>query len=409
MSILSVCALLFLLLFLAAERVLLSYARKQFSLVIHVNGTRGKSTVTRMIHALLRKRGMEVYGKTTGSAASFLLPDGTERPVRRFGPANVREQRNMMLLSAYLSKRAFFKKEDSPIKRRETALVFECNAVQEELQRISAKWLAPDITVITNVREDHVGELGTAGDAALAFMAAIPANSALVTSESQFTAILETAAKQKKFIVRYVDPALFVTGGAGSGEFPANIACVMGVAEHLGMERTEALEAIKEYKPDAGAFGLYSWTAASHPVFFADARAANDVKSTEQLLVAASRAARPETGSKCIFLLVNREDRPDRTWQFLQYITARHRDLPFSRYLCLGQTPLSFLRKMKREGLDCKVLANIHDLDKEPEETGENSIYIFAAGNYGGKGRQITLWLEEKRQVPDFRQRELPL
>ena len=393
MGIVSCCALFCLILFLIAESFVVRYARKQFSLVIHVNGTRGKSTVTRMVHALLSSQGMEVYGKTTGSAARFLLPDGAERPVRRFAPANVREQRNMMLLSAFLAKRA------SPEKRKGAALVFECNAIQEELQRISARWLKPDITIVTNVREDHVGELGTAEDAARAFAAAIPGNSVLVTSDGKFTAVWEAAAKQKNFALRYV-----ASSEAGDCEFPENAACVLGVADLLGIDRKMAMKAIGGYKPDAGAFRLYSWRTGSHSVFFADARAANDTESTHRLLLSAFPALRQNEGSRQIFLLINRNDRPDRTWRFMRYIADRRRELPFDQYLCFGHTPLLFRRTMKCERINCAVFQQIKNLDNMLEEIPEDRVYIFAAGNYDGKGQQITRWLDEKRRRPDFRQ-----
>ena len=383
------------LLFLIGERVLLWCARKQFALVIHVNGTRGKSTVTRMIHALLRSQGMEVFGKTTGSAARFLLPDGTERPILRFGPANVREQRNVMLMAAFSKKLA---------SRRNRALVLECNAVQEELQYISMRWLKPDITIITNVREDHVDELGKAEQAARIFGAAIPDGSVLVTSEGGYIDIWETAAKQKKLRLCYVD-----SREAGDCAFPENTACVLGVADYLEIDRAWALKAIADYTPDAGAFGVYSWKANSRLVFFADARAANDIESTKQLFAAALQAIKPDTDVRRILLLINREDRPDRSWRFMQYLINQHRELGFSQYLCLGHAPLAFRNAMKREGINHRLLHYIKDLDRALEEFHDQPTYIFAMGNYGGKGAQITQWLETKRHEPDFRQISGPL
>src|SRR5437870_12875278 len=58
---------------------------------IHVNGTRGKSSVTRLIAAILREHGISTLAKTTGTAARLIIPDGAERPVPRNGPPNLRE------------------------------------------------------------------------------------------------------------------------------------------------------------------------------------------------------------------------------------------------------------------------------------------------------------------------------
>jgi UDP-N-acetylmuramyl tripeptide synthase len=46
---------------------------------IHVNGIRGKSTVTRYVAAILRESGLRTFGKTTGTAARVILPDGKDR------------------------------------------------------------------------------------------------------------------------------------------------------------------------------------------------------------------------------------------------------------------------------------------------------------------------------------------
>src|SRR6266704_4796815 len=54
---------------------------------IHVAGTRGKSTTTRLIAAGLRAGGRRVVAKTTGAQPRLSHPDGREVPWRRRGPA----------------------------------------------------------------------------------------------------------------------------------------------------------------------------------------------------------------------------------------------------------------------------------------------------------------------------------
>ena len=86
-----VCLLVLLALGLA-ERVARDRALAALPIRIHVNGTRAKSTVTRLIWSALLEAGIPAVAKTTGTAPRLLLPDGREVPLRRRGPANIREQ-----------------------------------------------------------------------------------------------------------------------------------------------------------------------------------------------------------------------------------------------------------------------------------------------------------------------------
>ena len=370
-------------LLLITERALLRYARKRFSLVIHVNGTRGKSTVTRMIHALFVRQGMAAYGKTTGSAARFLLPDGREKPVLRLGPANVREQRNMMIYSA------FFGKE------RNKVLVFECNAIDAELQHLSMKWLRPDITVITNAREDHVQELGNAAQIAEAFANAIPDNSVLVTSDIKYAGLWEAAAKQKNLTLKIVHPDEMEQMPLCSG-FPENTACVLGVADHLGINRNMALTAVTDHNPDAGAFKIYSWKHLTQNIIFADARAANDIESTNRLISHTFGVLKPVKNFQRVLLLVNREDRPDRTRDFLQFVINRENFFEF--YFCLGHAPLLFRKKIKNEKIKCFFIKDMDEFEMHMKKIPAEEILIFGVGNFGGKGILVNKWLADKEK-----------
>src|SRR6516165_3426747 len=69
---------------------------------IHVAGTRGKSTTTRLIAAGLRAGGLRVAAKITGTAPRLIGPDGSEAPWRRRGPAAVREQMRFLAQAARL-------------------------------------------------------------------------------------------------------------------------------------------------------------------------------------------------------------------------------------------------------------------------------------------------------------------
>src|SRR3954467_14118700 len=116
-----------------------------------INGIRGKSSLTRLCAGALRSGGVVTAAKTTGTAARFIHPDGSEEPVyRRFEIANVAEQVGIVRRAAAY---------------HPGALVVECMAVQPDLQEISqTKLVRSTIGVISNVRMDHVAEMGPTGD-----------------------------------------------------------------------------------------------------------------------------------------------------------------------------------------------------------------------------------------------------
>src|SRR5436305_1811054 len=114
---------------------------------ILVNGIRGKSSITRLTAGALRGGGLRVVAKTTGTAARYIHPDATEEPVyRKFGIANVVEQIGIVRRAAA---------------ERPDVLVIECMAVQPALQEVNQqKLIRSTIGVLSNVREDHLDEMG---------------------------------------------------------------------------------------------------------------------------------------------------------------------------------------------------------------------------------------------------------
>jgi len=109
-------------------------ALRRIPIRIHVNGTRGKSSVTRLIAAMLRAHGIPTVAKTTGTTSRLILPDGSECPIPRDGPPNIKELITTMRRAAALGARA---------------VVFECMAVSPDLQGVAERRIVrPTITVV---------------------------------------------------------------------------------------------------------------------------------------------------------------------------------------------------------------------------------------------------------------------
>ncbi len=111
---------------------------EEFEHRIHVNGIRGKSSVTRLIAAALREGKVKTLGKTTGTAARILVNHRKDIVVPR-KEADIVEQKR--ILDSY--RNAGYK-----------AVVFECMAINPIYQNyLESKIMHSTIGVITNIRE----------------------------------------------------------------------------------------------------------------------------------------------------------------------------------------------------------------------------------------------------------------
>ena len=148
---------------------------------IHVNGTRGKSSVTRLIAGGLREGGIVTCAKTTGTLARMVLPDASEYPVFRPAGANVIEQVRILSIAAHYAAQA---------------IVVECMALQPHLQWLSeSRFLKATHGVITNARADHLDVMGpTEEDVAWALAGTTPIGARLYTGERTHIGVFEKSA-----------------------------------------------------------------------------------------------------------------------------------------------------------------------------------------------------------------------
>jgi gamma-polyglutamate synthase len=297
---LALCAVLFV--FLAVERLLILWARRRLRHVIHVNGTRGKSSTARLIGAGLAAGGLRVLTKTTGTEARWIDVEGTERPVRRMGRASIREQARVLLAAA---------------RRRADALVVECMAVDPRLQRASERVLAADIAVITNVRVDHEEVLGSDATAiARSLCAMLPRGGTLVTAERALLPAIQGEAVAVGCAVAAVGAAGAVApdGQVGLEGFADNESIALEVCRLCGVDPGTARDGFGRARPDPGALRVLGWTSrAGGKIRLLDALASNDAESVAPV-VRSFLDAEPE-GTRRILVLAARGDRPLRTRQ----------------------------------------------------------------------------------------------
>jgi len=68
---------------------------------VHVNGTRRKSSVTRLIAGGLREKEIITCAKTTGTLPRIILPDGSEYPVFRPSGPRLSKQARIVSVAAW--------------------------------------------------------------------------------------------------------------------------------------------------------------------------------------------------------------------------------------------------------------------------------------------------------------------
>jgi len=362
-------------LFLRIEKVNHEKRVKSIPVRIWVNGSRGKSSVTRLIAAGLRGGGKKVIAKTTGTKASFITDNNQEQPVTRLGMPNIREQVNIF-------KKAAAENPD--------ALVLECMALRPDLQYSEAVQIVkPNAVVITNVRADHLDVMGpSVRDIAKHFLNALPKNATLFLGDGSILAENDSIIRGKNIEVHISD-----TGKISDDtlrdfhyiEHKANVALALDVCKHFNVNEKDAFSAMRNATPDPGVLRKHRINLGNKEITLVNAMAANDPDSTYLIWQMIDKNY-PEVN-----ILVNcRNDRIDRSFQMANLIKER---LGADRYILTGSGTEILARKL------FKITKHESILDvggKKPEDvvqavTGfvSNNSFIFAMGNTVGYGEEM--------------------
>ncbi len=282
----------------------------QLDVRVHVNGIRGKSTVTRLVAGVLREGGYVTVAKTTGSAARVIERRGEETKIFRRGAATINEQLDVVARHV-----------DPEVE----ALVIECMAVRPLYQQYSQDYMVrSDITIITNVREDHQEEMGESlEEIADSLSLTIPHDGVLITAEDRLhlRERLRRNAEARGSRLVYADPAGVDDEdmrGFDYLQFKENVATGLTVARLLGIRRRIALEGMWKSVPDVGVVRLRWYDVLGKRVLWVPLFAANDRESV--VLTFETLQAQFPPGAPVIGILNNRRDRGRRAELFAQMV-----------------------------------------------------------------------------------------
>jgi gamma-polyglutamate synthase len=342
---------------------------------IHVNGIRGKSTVTRYTAAILRDAGIRTFGKTTGTAARVIMPNGEDAIIQRRGYPNVNEQLRMI--------RSF-------AARKAEAVVMECMAINPDYQDwLESKVMRSQIVIITNVRIDHQEEMGKElTDIARSLARSIPKNAILITAErrSDVLAILQEECTRKgtKLIqaptwkVKEQDLATF-----DHVAHKENVAIGLAVAKLFKLSPEQALTSMAAAPADPGAFQIQSFEQKGKFVKWANLFAVNDKESFAQI---ADGLAKKYAGHYRVALLNNRHDRPSRVEMFAK---LAQENLQADAIVALGDYEERVKKSVNRKDTKIALFGNT---SKHASSSGrELTDKVMALSNESGKKQLLVV------------------
>ncbi len=317
-----------------------NYYLKSIPIRVHVNGARGKSSVTRLIASGIRESGKKVIGKTTGSSPRIISPDGKDVKIHRLRSASIGEQVRLI---------RSFAKENIDI------LVIECMAVQPQYQWISEqRMIQSSIGVVTNVRPDHLDEMGyTMNDIAMSLSNSIPKNGTLIVHKDRFNDMFNEIAKSRNTNLKIVENNNVdddYMQKFNYFEHKENVELALSVCIELGIDKKIALKGILKNTPDPGALVIWNVKIKKNINYFVSAFAANDPQST--LDICNKLSSRYLKSKKCIFL----NTRSDRQYRTVQLLSLIHDKIIPDKLIIKGDKLDSLISRYDFESMGIEVI-----------------------------------------------------
>lgn len=342
---------------------------------IHVNGSRGKSDVTRLIAAGLRSTGLKVQAKTTGTLPRLIDNDGQEVDLKRKKAVNIREQMAII-------KRA--------VQANYDILILECMAIMPELQWVSGhKMIAANINIITNARLDHLDVMGRdSTEVAKTLALTISSGGKVFTADLEHSLIFSQVARERGAIFYCITEDSFKETidweRFQQPYFKENVILALAVCKELGIDTSTALEEMYSYQADPAAFRIYKLNLDGKTIFFANAFAANDPESTKILYDKAYRLVSPLL---IVALYNHRADRLYRWPLFLKML----KELNLSSLIWTGDKKI--FKNLHKLSLSYSCSYSLRQLLKAIRHCPDQTL-IFAFGNIKGIGLELSEWVK---------------
>lgn len=328
-------------------------AKKDYPIKIMVTGSRGKSSLVRLVHSALLANGIKAYGRITGVLPRELTPYGEVQILRSSG-GHVEEMKWWF----------------SSIPEDVQAVVMENSAVSPDLQSFALKWFSPGVTLLSNIHPDHQEAWGPYEiDAALALSGGIGPGAKV---------ILGPGLENKKFLLEILAlkncKIMISRSGENGLDFRGrNILTASRLCEFLQLDMDLAERAMRNTPPDIADFRVISRISGE----LAFAFSANDIESTGELFRLLEWPY-----EETMVLYNHRRDRPSRLKSFKKWIL----DNPWGSICMTGDYPFfPWTLKYYRRSKNLSDLLTISSL----------GMRVFGCGNVAGLPLAFVLGMEE--------------
>lgn len=388
---LSIVILLWLVLVIAGafEAIQHRLLLRKIPIRVHVNGTRGKTSVTRLIAAGLRGGGMRVCAKTTGSAAAMTDPEGREFPIYRISGANIIEQMRMLKRMVSL---------------QPEAVVIECMALQPQYQSLcELRMVRSTVGVITNARADHLDVMGPGErDVALALAGSTPVRGTLFTAERDLIDVFQEACQDRRSQLQGVTEEEVaaipdsVLAQFNYAEHAENVALALKVCEYIGVDRVRALQGMVALEPETGAMQVMHVQYFERDLIFVNAFAANDPESTGRIWE--TMVEKHGQGRRTMMLINCRADRPHRSAQMAEAVVQWTAP---DKVVVIGSGSFIFVREVTKQGFDPdKIMvlegAQMTEITEVLLEQSLGKALIVGMGNIHGGGEDVARFFQNR-------------
>ncbi len=231
-------------------------ARARIPITVGGWGSRGKSGSERIKAALFHALRYDTVVKTTGCEAMFIHArrDQPAREIyiyRPYGKATIWEQGKLLSYADELNAQVF---------------LWECMALRPQfVELLEHEWMKDDVTTLTNAYPDHEDVMGPSGEDVARVIGSFGSRRGIVfTAEQELLPIIEEVGRSHQSTVHAVseiDAELLprdLLDRFPYAEHPRNIALILAMAEHFGIDREWALVKMADHTvPDLGVLKTY--------------------------------------------------------------------------------------------------------------------------------------------------------